>query len=72
MTNKECQIIAEAFGTPCDYSPMDEYMNEKGGEWCEKNCGRVGDEQCWRRYIKLKLEERQNDGKRLFDYKKSD
>ena len=61
MTNKELQIIADAFGSPCDYSPMDDIMHEHDDGWCEKNCGTVGDEQCWRRYIKIKLEEKQNE-----------
>ena len=60
MTNKELKVIADAFGTPCDYSPMDEFMHENLDEWCEKNCGHVGDEQCWRKYIKTMLG-KQND-----------
>ena len=61
MTNKELKIISGALGTPCDYSPIAEFMQAKSNEWCYKNCDKVGDEQCWRRYIKLKLEEERND-----------
>ncbi|MBR3243924.1 MAG: hypothetical protein IKF90_14720 [Parasporobacterium sp.] len=61
MTDKELSVIVESFGTPCDYSPMDDYMHSLKN-WCDRNCGKVKEEHCWRKYIKEKLKERKSDG----------
>ena len=63
MTNKELKVIADVFSTPCEYSPMDEFVLENIGEWCEKNCGHVSKEQCWRKYIKTMLEKQNEQDK---------
>lgn len=58
MTNKELQIIADIL--PFHELICDE-VTEHYNEWCERNCGRVGGDQCWRKYINLKLEEMKNE-----------
>ena len=48
-----CKEIAKLFGSPCDYSPMDEIMLKN--EECEKVCGKQTDEECWYRFFVYKL-----------------
>lgn len=52
----DAEIIADCFGCPCDYSPIDEEMNEMDNEWCAV-CGKRTDAECWQRYFNLKREE---------------
>lgn len=51
------KIVSDLFGSPCDYSPIDEEMCMNGQ--CEEICG--SDEQtdvnCWKRYFELKLKQ---------------
>ena len=48
-----CNELAELFGSPCDFSPIDDFMFENGD--CEDCCGKLSDAQCWCRYFALKL-----------------
>ena len=50
----DAQIIAEIFGCPCNYCPIDEEMFADGG--CEYICGtpEQTDAACWQRYFDLK------------------
>ena len=36
----DAEIIADIFGSPCDYSPIDEEMYKMDNEWCAVVCGR--------------------------------
>lgn len=47
----DAEIIADLFGSPCDYSPIDEEMNNN--EWCVE-CAKRTDAECWQRYFDLK------------------
>lgn len=53
----DAEIVANLFGCPCDFTPIDEEMCATG--WCEEMCG--SDEQtnakCWQRYFDLKRKE---------------
>lgn len=55
-----CEIIAELFGSPCDYSPMDEVMLEN--EQCEKVCGYDENANCWYRYFQYEIKRRKENG----------
>lgn len=50
----DAEIVAELFGSPCNYSPLDEELGETGD--CEKICGdpEQTDAKCWQRYFDLK------------------
>ena len=50
----EAEIIAELFGPPCGYSPIDEEMCINCD--CEHFCGssKQTDAACWQRYFDLK------------------
>ena len=50
----DAEIVAELFGSPCDYCPIDEEMFETGE--CEEICGgpEQTDAKCWQRYFDLK------------------
>lgn len=41
--------LAELFGIPCNFSPMDEIMLES--ERCEDDCRKIPDSECWKRYF---------------------
>lgn len=61
MKSKEiCEIIAELFGSPCDYSPMDEVMLKN--EQCEKVCGYDKNANCWYRYFQYESQRRNKNG----------
>ena len=47
-----CGVLAELFDSPCNFSPMDEYMFQD--EYCEHHCGKVEDKDCWKRYFEKK------------------
>lgn len=44
MNEKELKIIADRFGSICDYGPSDEEM--ENSDWCEEHCGKVEDWEC--------------------------
>ena len=44
-----CGVIAELFESPCNFSPIDEYMLQDN--FCESHCGEVADKDCWKRYF---------------------
>ena len=58
MTDRELKIIAELFGTPCNY--VDDYMQENAGEWCSKFCDIVDETRCWKKYFYLREKELTN------------
>ena len=45
--------LSELFGSPCNFSPMDDYMLENGG--CDDCCGDIADKECWSRYFQTKF-----------------
>ena len=47
--NIVCLMLADKFGCPCNYSPIDEEMYDN--EQCVDDCGKLTDAQCWERYI---------------------
>ncbi len=47
--------LAELYGSPCNFSPMDDYMLENGQ--CNNCCGDIPDKECWKRYFELKLKQ---------------
>ena len=49
----DAEIVADLFGFPCDYSPIDEEMCEMDHEWCEE-CAKRTKADCWQRYFDLK------------------
>lgn len=51
-----CKELAEMFSIPCNFSPQDEIMLESGK--CENDCGKISDEECWKRYFQIKWEQR--------------
>ena len=46
--------LASIFGEPCGMSPMDEYMHERCNPWCDKVCGTVGADRCWKKYFETR------------------
>ena len=50
----DAEIIADLFGAPCNYCPVDEEMVATGE--CEDICGsdEQTDAKCWQRYFDLK------------------
>lgn len=56
MTEKELKIIADRFGSICDYGPSDEEIIESS-DWCEEHCGKVEDWECWKKWIEIKIGE---------------
>ena len=48
-----CAELAELYGSPCNFSPQDEYMLENGK--CEDCCGDIPDSECWKRYFDIKF-----------------
>ena len=50
----DAEIIANIFGSPCNFSPIDEEMFETGE--CADICGsdEQTDAKCWQRYFDLK------------------
>ena len=44
-----CELLAEWFDSPCNYSPMDEQMFKDN--YCESHCGKITDAECWKRYF---------------------
>lgn len=53
----DAEIIADLFGSPCNYYPVDEEMASTGE--CEYICGspEATDAKCWQRYFDLKKKE---------------
>lgn len=51
------EIVAEIFGSPCNYSPIDEEMRMNCD--CEHFCysAEQSDTKCWQRYFDLKRKE---------------
>ena len=47
--------LAELFGSPCNFSPMDEFMLESGK--CQNCCGDIPESECWKRYFEMKLKQ---------------
>ena len=58
--DKVCTELAELYGSPCNYSPQDEYMLENGS--CEDCCGEISDKECWFRYFHRKFNCARMDG----------
>lgn len=54
-----CGVLAELFDSPCNFSPMDEYMLQD--EYCEHNCGKVADKDCWKRYFEKRWADRKTE-----------
>lgn len=54
----DAEIVAEIFGPPCDYSPIDEEMGINCD--CEHFCGDSAQTNavCWQRYFELKRKEK--------------
>ena len=44
-----CDELAELFGSPCNFSPINERMLES--KRCADDCGDVDDFECWHRYF---------------------
>ena len=44
-----CEVLAELFDSPCNYSPIDEQMFKDN--YCESHCGKVENKDCWKRYF---------------------
>ena len=63
-----CELLAEWFDSPCNYSPMDEQMFKDS--YCESHCGKVTDAECWKRYFEKKWADRKTEPQT--DYKKWD
>jgi hypothetical protein len=59
----EAEIIAEIFGEPCNYSPIDEEMSEHCD--CEHICGTAEqtNAKCWQRYFDYRKFKEQKNGK---------
>ena len=57
----DAEIVAELFGSPCNYNPIDEEMFATGE--CEDICGSAEctDAKCWQRYFDLKRKEEENE-----------
>lgn len=53
----EAEIIANFFGPPCDFTPLDSEMTENCD--CEHFCGtpEQTDAACWQRYFDFKKKE---------------
>lgn len=53
----DAEIIADIFGSPCNYSPIDDEMFADGH--CEQICGTEErtDAKCWQRYFEIKRKE---------------
>jgi len=53
----DAEIIAELFGSPCNYCPIDEEMHINYD--CENFCGsdEQTDAKCWQMYFDLKRKE---------------
>ena len=53
----DAEIIAELFGSPCNFSPIDEEMGLNYD--CENFCGsdEQTDAKCWQMYFDLKRKE---------------
>lgn len=51
---KICEVLAEQFDSPCNFSPIDEYMLKNG---CCKDCcgGDILNAECWSRYLQTKI-----------------
>ena len=60
LMDKVCTELAELYGSPCNYSPQDEYMLENGS--CEDCCGEISDKECWFRYFHRKFNCARMDG----------
>ena len=51
----DAEIIADIFGSPCDYSLVDEFAADPiENKKCGENCGKYTDAECWQRYFDLK------------------
>ena len=55
----DAEIIAGLFGSPCNYSPIDEEMSADGD--CEHICGtpEQTDATCWQRYFDIKRKKKE-------------
>lgn len=53
--------LANAFGCPCNFSPIDEEMYEFCGDDCQND-----ETECWKRVMKM-VAERENDADRSID-----
>ena len=53
----DAEIIADLFGWPCDYSPIDEEMYKMDHNECAELCGKRSVAECWQRYFDLKRKE---------------
>ena len=54
-----CGVLAELFDSPCNFSPMDEYMFQD--KYCESHCGEVADKDCWKRYFEKRWADRKTE-----------
>lgn len=50
-----CDILAELFDYPYNFSPCDEELFEGDNcTWCEEHCGKAEAADCWYRYFEIK------------------
>lgn len=50
-----CNILAELFDYPCNFSPCDEELFEADDyAWYEEHCGKAEAADCWYRYFEIK------------------
>jgi len=58
MRANECiEFLSSNFGAPCEYTFDGEAASETMEcfrDWCEANCSKVKDEQCWKMYFKAR------------------
>ena len=54
-----CETLAKDFDCPCNFSPIDETM--WCSEWCENDCGKLTDAQCWLRYFEYLMTKKEGE-----------
>lgn len=54
-----CEVIAELFDSPCNYSPIDEQMF--ADKYCESHCGKITDKECWEQYFEKRRADRKTE-----------
>lgn len=52
MSEKELRILADSFGSICEYSPQDEEVSKN--DWCWEHCGDVEIWECWKRWFEIR------------------
>lgn len=60
---KFAKLLNEYLGCPCNFmfgdTDVSLYMYEQYGDWCDKNCGEMLEDNtlCWEMYLKAQLKE---------------